>query len=416
MIERVEGQRPLEKISERYIHSLPPEQQAARLELILEASRGLNATLELDRLLQATLDVARELTGARAGALVLFDKGNSELYLEAVAGDIQPLAARRVWLPLEGSLAGWVAQHDELLVVDDSQANAHTFSEVGELMNIAGRTILAAPLKLEGQTIGVLELFDKQPPEAGFGPDDIYMLTALAAQAAVAIENARRFQQRDALECLMQALVEPAAAIMGFSRRMLAEVEVGPAETQTALRRINQEAQRLERLIDEFLDLSRLESGRLNLKKETLDLPALAREVVAALKPEAEQQEIRLSLAVEGAIPPIEGDRQRLRQALIKLVEYTLQDSWPDDPLEVRLFCNGVRVQVSVGSFRRAPESDELSRLFDRFDQPPGQVYSGRGGLGLPLAKKIVEAHGGDMWVESEAGGGSRFAFSLPVA
>lgn len=416
MVEQVEGQTPLEKISERYIHSLPPEQQAARLELILEASRGLHATLELDRLLQSTLDVARQLTGARSGALVLLDKESGELYLEAVAGNIQPLVARHVWLPPEGSLAGWIVQHDELLVVDDSQANAHVFHEVSELMNGASQTILAAPLKLEGQTIGVLELFNKQAPAGGFGPDDIYMVTALATHAAVAIENARRFQQRDALECLMQTLAEPAAAIMGFSRLILAEAAVDPAQVRTGVRRINLEAQRLGQMIDEFLDLSRLESGRLDLKKEIIDLPALAQEVINALKPEADHKEMSLSLAIDGPIPLIEADGQRLRQALIKLVEQALQDNWQNDQVEVRLFCNTVRVQVSIGGFRQSPGPEELSRLFDRFDQPAGQASSGWGGLSLRLAKKIIEAHGGDIWVESEAEGGSRFAFSLPVA
>jgi K+-sensing histidine kinase KdpD len=411
LISDIESQWRLRRAAHRYSQS--PELHVARLEMILEAGRVLNALLDLNELLPAVLEAAMQLTGAQAGAILLVEPKTDDLYLEAITVSGQTDLKRRL-VPLEGTMAGWIAQHGEALALDHLPERGPYWAEFDPGLNLAGQAILGVPLKLKQQTIGVLEVFDKER-QADFSGDDIYMLNTLAAQAAVAIDNARRLRQTDHLERLLEAMSVPAATITGFSRLLLVEPELASEEARQGLNRINQEASRLTQMIAGFLELTQLETGRITLARERLKLPALAQAAVMTVEPRAAEKRVKLAVDPNGDIPEIEGDSSRLKQVMDILLDQAIRASGPDGSVEIKLFCNGVRVQAAVYHGGPGLPAEVLNRVFDQFYYDSAADPDGDAGLGLALAKKIVEAHNGDIWVERQGEAGGCFAFSLPV-
>jgi signal transduction histidine kinase len=397
-----------------YSNTLSPEIQVARLEMVLEVSRTLYATLDLEALLKVVVEIASQLTDSEAAAILLLDRRTGGLYFEAAAGE-QWSTVERTPMPIEGSMAGWIIQNREPLVVDSMAEDRRRFGELEKMPQLKPRTILGAPLNFKEETIGAIEVFNKRP-EAGFSSDDILLLNTLAAQAAVAIENARRFEQSDEVAKLVQELAAPVTSIAGFSQVMLASSELGAENLRTELESVNREAVYLAQMINNFLDISKLETGRLRLERKAVNLRSLTQEVLDQLQAQAAERNITLSLLGKENIPRVRGDVRRLRQAMVHLVDNAIKYNREGGLVEITLSSNRVRVQVSVQDTGIGIAPDDLELVFNKFYRVSGNGNQVVGaGLGLSVAKKIIEAHGGDIWVESELGAGSRFAFSLPV-
>lgn len=395
-----------------HIRSL--EIQLARLEMLLEVSRQLNATLELDALLQSLLEVAVQLTDAEAAAVLL---------LETTTGEPQGLAVRRkagdetgrITLPLDSSLAGWIIRTGEPLVIENLPAEPRHFSEVDHVIPPGTRLILGVPLKAQEEILGVLEVFDKHA-DTGFSGADIHLLQLLAAQAGVAIKNARLFRQNDQLVQLLQVLEPPLAGIIETSRQALAGFSSSTSSLRPEMEFIQRQARRLQRTVHNFSDLIQLETGRSYPQRQLLDLQSLVQEVIVTFTERARAQEIGIFWYPEPA-PKVSGDPARLRQVVEHLLDNAIRYNRRPGRIEVSLFPSQVRVQVAIRDTGRGLAPADLDLIFDRFYRVAnGHLADMSAGLGLPLVKKIIEAHGGDIWVESQLGIGSTFAFSLPVA
>ncbi len=388
--------------------------QVARLEMMLEISRALNSTLDLYTLLQSIAKVATELTDTEAASILLLDKKTGELYFEAVTGEKQA-EIERVVVPLEGSIAGWIAQNSEPLVIDDIEVDGRHYEGVDKRVQFKTRSILGVPLKFKQETIGVLEVLNKHH-DTGFTGDDVYTLNTLASQAAIAIENARLFAQSDQLADMIHELRSPLASVIGFSQLMLIKPNLTPQDIRRGLTNIHREATRLSQMINDFLDLTQLETGRSRMEKAEVNLQMLVREVMDSIYPQALKQDITLNLNVENDIPIITGDAGRLKQVMINLVDNAIKYTPNGGLVDITLLHNDVRVQISVRDTGPGIPPDELELVFDKFYRVAENETRVRGsGLGLPIAKRIIEAHDGDIWVESEVGVGSTFAFSLPL-
>jgi signal transduction histidine kinase len=381
---------------------------------MLEVSRTLYAMLDLEAVLKFVVEVASQLTDSEAASILLLDKKTGGLYFEAAAGE-QWGVVERTPVPIEGSMAGWIVQNGEPLVVDNTTEDSHRFGEVDEMPGLKVRTILGAPLKFKEETMGALEVFNKRP-DAGFTSDDIHLLNTLASQAAVAIENARLFEQSDEVAKLVQELHVPVTSIADFSQLMLAKPDMGMENLRTELESVNREAVYLAQMVNNFLDLSKLETGRIRLEKQIVNLRLLAQEVVEQWHSRAIERNITLSLQGKDNIPNLLGDAHRLRQAMANLVDNAIKYNREGGLLEITLSGNRVRVQVSVQDKGRGIAPSDLELVFNKFYRANGnRDHLNGAGLGLSIAKKIIEAHGGDIWVESELGVGSRFTFSLPL-
>lgn len=382
--------------------------------MILEVSRSLNSTLDLDTLLESIMEVATELTDTEAASILLLDKKTGELYFEAASGN-QLAEIGRIPVPLEGSIAGWIVKHSEALVIDNAQQDERHFGDVDKRLDFTTKNILGVPLRAKQNTIGVLEVVNKHH-KASFTKDDINILNILADQAAVAIENARLFRQSDELANVVHELRSPMASIIGYSELMLMKPDMNPQQVRNNLNSIKREATRLSQMINDFLDLTRLETGRIHMEKEPVNLQALTEEVIEQLYPQSKDKDIAVNFRINGKIPEVDGDWNRLKQVVWNLLDNAIKYNRQGGTVDVSLACNNVRTLFSVRNTGNGIPSDELEFVFEKFYRVLEENTGVQGtGLGLPIAKKVIEAHNGDIWVESEVGQSTTFTFSLPL-
>ena len=391
-----------------------PEVQVARLEMMLEVARAFNSILDLNTLLQAVIEVCVQLIDTEAAAVLLLNKKDGDFYFEMTTGS-QPGQGEPIEVAFVGSMAGWIVKNGEALVIDDLHNDAHHFKEFDELSQLKVQATLGVPLIFKEKTIGVIEVFNKHG-QMGFSGDDIHTLNTLAAQAATAIENTRFFEQRDRLDCVFSELQLPMNSIVGSSQVMLANLQIDAKDLRLGLERINYEATRLSQMVNDFLDLTKIETGRARMNKRLVDLAVLAQQVIDLFYSQALEQKITLSLNVERPIPLVLADPDRLKQVVVNLIDNALKYNRRGGQVEVILSCNQLRAQVSVRDTGKGIAPKELGLVFDKFYRGHDEAaVSGGAGLGLAIAKKIVEAHNGDIWVQSELGMGSTFTFSLPL-
>lgn len=395
-------------------HIQPLEIQVARLEMMLEVSRALNSTLDLDILLQSIINVATQLTDTEAASILLLDEKKEVLYFQAVAGEKQG-QIESMTVPLDSSIAGWIVKSGEPVVIYDLHQDERHFSEVDRLTNFETRSILGVPLMVKENIIGAIEVINKHN-DGGFTGGDSQTLTTLATQAAIAIENARLFRQSDQLVNVFYELSVPMDSIIGRSEDMLSVPDIGPDDMRAGLESINREATRLSHIVNSFLDLAQIETGRVSMDKRGVDLLALTQEVMELLCTSAQEKGVTLSLNSPTLLPSVPADRERLKQVILNLIDNGIKYNRPDGTVEVILTCNEIRMQLSVRDTGRGIPTESLAQIFDKFYRVDDHDQVVRGaGLGLALARKIIEAHQGDIWVESELGEGSTFTFSLPL-
>ncbi len=191
---------------------LPPQRQAImlkRYERIIELNRHLNAVLDLPPLLQLIIEAARELTDSENSSILLVDQKSGDLYFEATTV-ARKEKLQRVIVPMDKSIAGWVVQHNEAVVIEDVEKNDRHFKQADTEIAYITRNMIAVPLSVKGRVIGVLNALNKTGGQS-FAEDDVNVLTILAAQAAVAIENARLYQDTLQMKEFNEGLVQSMA-------------------------------------------------------------------------------------------------------------------------------------------------------------------------------------------------------------
>jgi signal transduction histidine kinase len=382
--------------------------------MMLEVSRVLNSTLNLDALLDIIVEVAIKLTETEAASILLLDEKTGELHFEATMG-VKGAEVKPMVVPLEGSIAGWIVTHEQPLIVDNVRQDSRHYSQVDNATQFDTRSILGAPLRVKDKTIGVLEVLNKRD-NSPFNNQDVETLETLSAQAAVAITNARLFAQSDQLADLIHELRTPMTSIAGYSKLLLTDEDLSPSTQKKFLETINREAMHLGRMVNDFLDLARLESGRTRLEREPVNMEKLARETMMLLLPQADERGVSLHLGAEAGLPPITGDKGRLKQVLVNIIGNAIKYNSIDGRVQVELSLSGDYLITAVKDTGRGIPAAELPRVFDKFYRGEGDDSSVKGtGLGLCIAKQIIEAHGGSLWAASQEDLGSTFAFTLPL-
>lgn len=397
---------------ERSLASL--DEKIHRLQMIIEVSRVLNSTLELGPLLQNIIQVATDLTGTEAASIMLLDKKTGELHFEAATG-IKSEELKTIPVPADGSIAGWIAREGRPLVINDVHSDPRFYQQVDDTTDFDTRSILGVPLKVKDKIIGVLEVLNKCK-DAAFTNEDVETLTTLASQAAVAIENARLFQQSDLLADVIHELRTPMTSIVGYSKMLLLTDEDRPPFERESLQTINREATRLGNMVNEFLSLARLESGRARLEREPVDVRGLVWEAIQMLIPTADEMGVSLQLHAPEELPRITGDTARLKQVFVNLISNAVKYNRLPGRVDVTLGADGQDFTVEVRDTGRGIPPEHLPMLFQKFFRVPASERETKGtGLGLAICKGIVEAHGGSISVQSEVGEGSTFTIALPL-
>jgi PAS domain S-box-containing protein len=284
-------------------------------------------------------------------------------------------------------------------------------------------SMLIVPLVARGETRGAMGFFSEAPHR--YGPEEAALAQDLALLAALAVDNARLYRDAraavhardDLITVVSHDLGNPLSAIRIGTSLLLRTVP--EAEQQTGgwkhLEYIRQSAEQMERLINDLLDVKRLEAGRVTLQLQDVRIENVLHEVIEVLEPIASARSLELTTELHGQLPTVAADHQRISQVLSNLIGNAIKFTEPGGRVRVEVRQIGEGLLVAVSDTGHGIASDHLPHVFDRFWQAQPQGRKGLG-MGLAIARGIVEAHGGRIWVESEPGVGTTVLFTLPFA
>jgi signal transduction histidine kinase/putative methionine-R-sulfoxide reductase with GAF domain len=335
-------------------------------------------------------------------------------------------------LPGRGSASGRaVAERKTIQIPDvlaDPEYDDHYKTEGQKVGGF--RTLLGVPLLREGAAIGALVLGRSAPRL--FTPQQIELATTFADQAVIAIENVRLFdeiqeksrQLEEASQHKSQFLANmshelrtPLNAILGYTELMADGAYGEPSEKMVGiLQRLEANGKHLLGLINDVLDLSKIEAGQLVLELSDYCIQDIAQTVRSTLEPLATDKKLAFKVEMAGELPPGRGDGRRLTQVLINLVGNAIKFTDAGE-VAIKAEANNGSFHVSVRDTGPGISFADQARLFQEFQQADNAITRKKGGtgLGLAISKRIIEMHGGRIWVESQSGQGSTFAFMLPV-
>ena len=335
-------------------------------------------------------------------------------------------------LPVEpgrGTATGRAVLEGKVIHIPDVQTDAeYKWQEARRLGGY--RTVLGVPMLREGVTIGVVTL--SRAEVRPFSDKEIELVSTFADQAAIAIENVRLFDEiQDKSRQLAEAsqhksqflanmsheLRTPLNAILGYTELIADGVYGPPSEKMIdVLKRLEGNGRHLLGLINDVLDLSKIEAGQLNLSLADYSLKDVVQSVHSAVEALAKEKQIVLKVEVPPHLPAARGDERKLTQVLLNLVGNAIKFT---DTGEVAIKASAANGSFTVAVRDTGPgiAEAEQAKIFEEFQQADSSITKKKGGtgLGLAIAKRIVELHGGRIWVESSPGQGSTFSFTLPT-
>ena len=260
----------------------------------------------------------------------------------------------------------------------------------------------------------MLEVINKV--DGTYTQEDQDLLSAFGAQAAVAIENARLFQQSDLVAEMVHELRTPLASI-NTAAHLINRPEISPDQRNMMVQTIQNETGRLSDMVSSFLDLARLESGRTQFKIEKIDLAGVLNEVIEVMQDTINQKGLLLETDIHKPLPFILGDTDKLLQVGINLVSNAIKYNRANGTIAIGASSENGWVSFYVRDTGMGMLPEHINSLFTKFYRVPGSENVAKGtGLGLSIVKKIVEGHGGEIKVTSEAGQGTTFTVLLPAA
>jgi len=398
-----------------------------KLERLLEVSRNLNANLDLDSYLKSIIEIASELTYSQETSILeIAEEGDHLHYTAAPWYRIEKL--RPISIPLEKSVAGWSFTHGQPLVIQDALNDPRLFKEVDRVLEFETINIIVVPMVIKGEAIGVMEAVNKIG-RANYTEEDVSTLETLAAQAAVAIQNQKLLDKAQAayrqlleldrmktdfIAISSHELRIPTGLILGHASLLQEEMN-GDARIQ--LDTIVRNAVHLKDIIEDLADVDHFQTGMAKIRRRQVSMDRLIKDVVSSYQELARQRNISLRADISKANMVIEGDAHKIRIALGNLVKNALTFTDPGDRVLVTAEQIPGYVKISViDNGIGIPEKDQ-QRIFDRFYQVESHLTRRHGGmgLGLSIAKGMIEMHGGRLWVESVENKGSNFQFLLPL-
>ncbi len=402
-------------------------QQTATGEILRVMSRSPS---DLQGILKAVAERAARLCAADVGQIFRIDGE----FLRAAAS-YGPVPSRLVGETLRitrGSVAGRAVADRRTVHVGDLSAELETeFPDAKPQSTLWGhRTTLATPLLLEGVPIGAI--FIRRTVVRPFSEQQIRLLEIFAAQAALALENARLFREiadksrqlelasqhkSEFLANMSHELRTPLNAIIGFSE-VLSERMFGDLneKQEEYLKDIYSSGTHLLSLINDILDLSKIEAGRMELELTDFHLPTALDNALTRVRERAGRRGIALHLSVDDRLGQVQADERKVRQVVLNLLSNAIKFTPEGGRIEVGAVPKDGLVEVSVSDTGVGIAPEDQETVFEEFRQVGTAAKQVEGtGLGLTLCRKFVELHGGKIWVKSQLGQGSTFTFSLPL-
>jgi len=407
--------------------------------------------LALEQVLSNALERVTRLMGVESGALLLANEQKGEVSAAARGGISSQFLEKLKKLPTGNSITGRLILSGMPVVIEDTAKYPQLADSLVKEEGL--KSIAAVPLRSSGRVIGTLIIASRNLHS--FSSAEIHLLNTIGEGLGPALKNAElyealreknhqldeqnqelRFKQRELLEKTREVeqasqlkseflanmsheLRTPLNSIIGFSELMLDQVP-GPVnkKQRQCLEDILSSGRHLLSLIDQVLDLSKIESGRTELRLAMVALPELIESLKNTMLPILKPRRQGLTIRIEEDLPAVSADKAKLRQVFFNLLSNSSRFTPEGGRIEIEAVKNGSHCRVSVTDKGVGIKKEDQERIFEPFCQlDNAQTGGGSGGtgLGLVVVKQIVEKHGGRVWVESQYGKGSRFSFTLPL-
>lgn len=380
---------------------------------LIEISRDLASTLDLDILLDDIISAAADITHAEAASILLYDDMARQLYFQ-VATNIDEPTMRGIVVPLDSSIAGWIVTNRQSVRIEDAHEDARFFNNVEQTVGYSTKSLLGLPLITKNKVVGVLEVINKK--KGKFTDSDESILAVLGAQAAIAIENARLFQQSDLIQEFVHELRTPLASL-GAATYLLLRPEMSREQRDQIVNNIHNETLRLNSLASSFLDLARLESGRVQFRKTRFSAADLLYETRDAMMGKAQETNIQVRVDAPNDMPLMEADRDKIKQVLLNLVSNAIKYNRPNGSVIIVGNYTDTEFSIGVQDTGLGIPDESIPRLFQKFYRVREHENKAAGtGLGLSICKQIVQGHNGRIEVKSKVGVGTTFSVYLPRA
>lgn len=423
------------------------KQRAAELSTVNNISKALASQLDADYLIKMVGDQLKDLFKANIVYLSILNKKTKTIHFPYQYGDV--MAPIKLG---EGLTSKIMNSGQPLLINKDADTKTH---ELGvKRIGTPSASYLGVPIPVGDEIIGVLSVQSTEQ-ENRFNENDLRLLSTIASSVGVALNNANLFEEvklakmeaeaasrvaekaneaKSAfLSTVSHELRTPLTSVLGFAKiiKKRLEEKIFPiveekADTKTT-KVINQiaenlhvvisEGERLTTLINDVLDLAKIEAGKMEWNQENVSMPEVAERAIAATTALFEQKQLKLIKKIDPNIPDITGDRDKLIQVIINLISNSVKFT-DHGSITCKVSKQENEILVSITDTGIGIAKDDYGAVFEQFKQVGGDTLTDKPkgtGLGLPICKEIVEHHGGRIWVESEVGKGSTFSFTLPV-
>jgi signal transduction histidine kinase len=362
-------------------------------------------------LLSRIVHAAAEISGAEAASILLYDDTSRQLYFQ-VSTNMDDATRRGIIVPLDGSIAGWIVNNRQTVRVMNAHEDPRFFSNVEETTGLSTESLLGIPLVTKNKIVGVLEALNKH--RGKFTDTDESMLLVLGAQAAVAIENARLFQQSDLISEFVHELRTPLASL-STATYLLLRPEMSQDQRDQIVNNIHNETIRLNSLASSFLDLARLESGRVQFRKTSFSVADLLYECKDVMATKATEDNIQIRVESPEGLPLLEADRDKVKQVVLNLLSNAVKYNRPNGMVMLRAEATEKELDIYIQDTGLGIPDDSLPHLFEKFFRVREHESRVAGtGLGLSICKQIINGHGGRIEVRSKLGVGTVFLVSLP--
>nr|WP_068017915.1 GAF domain-containing protein [Rhodoplanes sp. Z2-YC6860] len=401
------------------------------LQALGEVSQAVNSTLDLETVLTTIVQRAVQLSRTDAGAIYVFDEERQEFKLRATYGmsDDMIVAITDKRIGTGDAHIGPAAMQRKPVQVPDIEKEPP--SRINDINLREGyRALLIVPLLRPGHITGALVVRRRDPGE--FAKSTIDLLETFAGQSVVAIENANLFHEIEEkgkqlaiasqhksqfLANMSHELRTPLNAILGYTELILDGIYGDtPEKAQAVLKRVESNGRHLLGLINDVLDLSKIEAGQLTLSLTAYSMKDVLYSVYSAVEPLASTKSLNFKIDAPGELPKGHGDERRLTQVILNLVGNAIKFTDQGDVI-IKASANNGTFTVAVKDTGPGISQTDQAKIFEEFQQADNSATKKKGGtgLGLSISRRIVEMHGGRLWVESEVGQGSVFQFTLPV-
>jgi signal transduction histidine kinase len=423
------------------------QRKVVETQSLYEIGQEITAQVAFKPTLQLIVERAHDLLQAEVSMLALREEESDTFVMQAHIGTV-PDALTRLRIKEGEGLGGRVVERGTSITVGDylEEYIDSPFLEIAQEADL--RSVIAVPLKAHDEVMGLLFVLSRKPRK--FRDEDQQVLSALADQAAIAIENAKLFEQvrqhakeleakvsertreleaanlelaaasrhkSEFLANMSHELRTPLNAILGYTELILDKIYGDVSEKiQDVLGRLEQNGRHLLGLINDVLDLSKVEAGQLTLSLNDYSMKEVVQTVFTAVESLAAEKSLALEVKVSPDLPPGKGDEQRIVQVLMNLVGNAIKFC-EEGEVRVEAEASTETFLVSVSDTGPGLSDADQEKIFEEFHQVDSSSTRKKGGtgLGLSIAKRIVEMHGGRIWVESTLGNGSTFRFTLPI-